>query len=865
MRVIKVVNIIPQSLSGETNQDSEPNIAVNPNNPLQIAASAFTPNPMGGSNAPIYISTDGGNTWSLNSIVPDGGSLGTGDITLKFAGTSNRLFTSILGGTSGAFEVFRTSNFTSATAMSQLEKRSNEDQPYVQAVTTGGKDRAYIGVNDFNASGGKTATMEQTLDGGVASPSFSSIRLEKRTTSGQNGPQVRPAIHADGTVYAAFYRWITTTGSFTANTLVITNADIIVVRDDNWGTGSTPFTALKDTSDNLAGRRVATGLSIPFNQTGVDANGQERWGGDISIAVDPGNSSIVYLVYATRVSGTYTLQVIRSLDRGVSWSGNLLSISNATNPAIAINNVGKIALIYQQITGSGSTQRWETHYRDTLNGRFWTDTILCTALSQTPVRTFSPYIGDYLHMMAYGQDFYGIFCANNTPDLGNFPNGVTYLRNHDFNAKKLFALNGVSVVAPSIDPFFCKISELGSLVKRSGDFDGDGIDEILVSSPWGIGILKRSATTMTPLMMKPNGTRFGGWLLNTADNIFGEIADFDGDGHDEVFIKSPWGVGILKLSGNTMSAPMMQPNGTRFGGWLLNTKDNSFGPAADYDGDGKAEILVTSPWGIGILKMSGATMTPLMMAPNGTRFGGWLLNTADNDFGPAADFDGDHHAELFISSPWGIGILKLSGATLTAPMMQPNGTRFGGWLLNTGDNTFGPSADYDGDGRAEIVVTSPWGIGILQQAGVTMAPLMMAPNGTRFGGWLLNTGDNSFGSAADFDGDGHAELLVTSPWGIGFLKLSAATLTAPMMQPNGTRFGGWLLNTGDNQFGSVGKYIKGRIIRKRPTINLPCLFVTSPWGIGILQLSGATLSAPMMKPNGTRFGGWLLNTADNVF
>ncbi len=117
----------------------------------------------------------------------------------------------------------------------------------------------------------------------------------------------------------------------------------------------------------------------------------------------------------------------------------------------------------------------------------------------------------------------------------------------------------------------------------------------------------------------------------------------------------------------------------------------------------------------------------------------------------------------------------------------------------------------------------------------------------------------------DFDGDGHDEFIVTSPWGISILKLSGATLTAPMMQPNGSRFGGWLLNTADNQFGSVGKYIQGRIIRKRPSVNLVDIFVTSPWGVGILQLSGTTLSAPMMQPNGTRFGGWLLNTADNVF
>jgi len=37
-----IVNIIPNFLSGETNQDSEPSLAVNPANPLQIAASAFT-------------------------------------------------------------------------------------------------------------------------------------------------------------------------------------------------------------------------------------------------------------------------------------------------------------------------------------------------------------------------------------------------------------------------------------------------------------------------------------------------------------------------------------------------------------------------------------------------------------------------------------------------------------------------------------------------------------------------------------------------------------------------------------------------------------------------------------------------------
>jgi len=35
---------------------------------------------------------------------------------------------------------------------------------------------------------------------------------------------------------------------------------------------------------------------------------------------------------------------------------------------------------------------------------------------------------------------------------------------------------------------------------------------------------------------------------------------------------------------------------------------------------------------LGILKRSGSTLTSSTMAPNGTRFGEWLLNTADNRF-----------------------------------------------------------------------------------------------------------------------------------------------------------------------------------------------------------------------------------------
>ena len=52
----KVVDLIPASLSGESNQSSEPFLAVQAANPQVMVASAFTPNPISNTgNAPVHI------------------------------------------------------------------------------------------------------------------------------------------------------------------------------------------------------------------------------------------------------------------------------------------------------------------------------------------------------------------------------------------------------------------------------------------------------------------------------------------------------------------------------------------------------------------------------------------------------------------------------------------------------------------------------------------------------------------------------------------------------------------------------------------------------------------------------------------
>src|SRR5262249_23255521 len=152
-------------------------------------------------------------------------------ITVAFGTSSNTLYAGIIRfpfpGDRPRLNILRTKDFQSASLMTVLVDRIGRgvDQPYVQAATVAsgpakGKDRAYVGDNDLNAPGGKTATIDQSLDAAKTKPTFSSVRVESRTTAGQDGPSVRPAIHPDGTVYAAFHSWRTfnnTTGAGTAD------------------------------------------------------------------------------------------------------------------------------------------------------------------------------------------------------------------------------------------------------------------------------------------------------------------------------------------------------------------------------------------------------------------------------------------------------------------------------------------------------------------------------------------------------------------------------------------------------------------------------------------------------------------------
>jgi len=494
---VSLTNIIPNLSSAETNQDSEANLAVNPANPLEIVATTFTPSPSASpTNSPVFYSNDGGLTWALKDLIAGTPVL---DQTMRFATTSGFLYGGVLWGSSVYalmnFDILRTNDFSGATTMTVLANRTNDDQPFIEAATVpsgpgAGQDRIFVGSNN-HAPGNIPSIIDLSLNAGVAAVTTSTITLENRSAS-RDWPQTRTAIHPNGTIYAVYYSDISPAW------------DVVVARDDNWGNSASPFQALIDT-DGKPGIRLSTTVNLPSLPSGLYI-GQERVNGDLAIAVDPNNSAIVYVCWGDFQGGTYTLYVVKSTNSGANWSAPIRTIDNATNPALAVNSKSRLGFLYQLVTGPSSNQKWQTTLELTTDDfASITSYILANTPAGSPGKAFDPYLGDYLSMSAVDQSFYGIFTANNTPDVDNFPSGVTYQRNANFTTKTLLDLSN-NPVSTSIDPFVFKVApgvgRVVTAIADAGNFGrvclGSFADEELTIDNGGSGELLITGIVAAP-------------------------------------------------------------------------------------------------------------------------------------------------------------------------------------------------------------------------------------------------------------------------------------------------------------------------------------------------------------------------------
>jgi hypothetical protein len=456
---VTLVDIMPESLSGETENDSEPNIAVNPAHPRQIAASAFTREPMRRSDrAPIFVSTDAGNSWSLRSILRSRQI--TCDCTLRFGSSSDVLYVSALRNEKDGYKnrelmICQTGEYSTTRLIAEVLKNRNYiDQPYIAAMTVESKDHVFVGNCDMNYPIGQNyptgqAVIDRSFD--AARASFTPLPIEYQPTT-IDWSEVRPAITASGNVvYAAFNRVISL-----SNEGIPVMSEVVVVRDDQGGASKTPFSSLDDPQGGH-GLRVVKQRVFAWNK----CLGGDRLGDDLAIAVHPTNPNKVYLVWGDWVNGRVSLHLKYSSDGGKTWTNVNRDKLDAKNPGLAVNAKGTVGFLYQQVMNMPEGNMWATQFEQTIDD-FKTKPEPLT-LAQFPVPPVNSdcggkniLLGDYLHLMAVNNDFYGVFSSNNNPDRSHFPCGVNFQRRED--QKKLRDLKGKEV-SPSIDPFFFKVTQ----------------------------------------------------------------------------------------------------------------------------------------------------------------------------------------------------------------------------------------------------------------------------------------------------------------------------------------------------------------------------------------------------------------------
>ena len=139
---------------------------------------------------------------------------------------------------------------------------------------------------------------------------------------------------------------------------------------------------------------------------------------------------------------------------------------------------------------------------------------------------------------------------------------------------------------------------------------------MVITSGWGLGLI--SFERDTSLFLAPNGTRLGDWLLDTTNDRVRVIADLDGDGLDEIVITSAWGMGVLKMVGGQLRSVAMHPIGDNLGGWVVSHA-RTFALSDRLRGGAQQQLVITDAAGIHVLELSGSRLTRVAFAANGSR------------------------------------------------------------------------------------------------------------------------------------------------------------------------------------------------------------------------------------------------------
>lgn len=432
IRDIVVSNTDPNLALTDTFGDTEVGIAINPENPGEIVITAFSGG--WGANAPIWRSTDGGETWSKEYTVPIPpgvpGAVGcpcdqtpdygrAGNLSITFlAGASD-----VYSGTTANPDDSASWNWLTSGGVAQTTnsiRNHAADQPWLLVGAdplTPLQDNVYVAYDDFGAFGGPD--MREAVAQGSNPPDFSAIDNSAGQSTGFVNPGHRLAVDGrTGFVYSLFQRRIApgVGGSQNINYMLNRSTDGGLT----WGlNGLDTGIVVANADSNQPTPKFGTVNAL--------------LGGALHAAVDPVLGD-VYYVYGNRDPGTtknrFAIRRIRDDGAGGVTIGPEVFVTDqvqAAIPSVAVTDNGTVGVFYYTFDGF-STDLFPTftaHLAVSTDGAMsFSDTTLETFLSaaRDDFNGRQRVLGDYMQLKAVGNTLYGAFNGNGVPFGRSFSN-----------------------------------------------------------------------------------------------------------------------------------------------------------------------------------------------------------------------------------------------------------------------------------------------------------------------------------------------------------------------------------------------------------------------------------------------------------